>query len=325
MSRILIFGAGSVGTMYAMLLSEAGAEVTCVCRSNYERARSGGFTVHSTVFGEHNFQPRVVKTIQEAVEDESSPRTFDFVVVCVKAVDGQSPVTETIKAAVQESRTSIVVIQNGLGVEKIYREAFPRNTIISGVTYSPTSQVEPCVVTHTETQKLFLGPFPADLASTIEKRNTETFAQLISAAGANAVVCDDIQVERWRKLIGNTTWNPVCALTRCRDLQFLQATPDIAQRFITESMREVAAVACALGYGDVIQEEAIQVQIQRSKARQWPGVQPSMLADIENDRPMEIEAVIGEVVSVGNKYQVSVPRLETLYVLLKAFAYHTTI
>ncbi len=123
-------------------------------------------------------------------------------------------------------------------------------------------------------------------------------------------------------MIGNASWNPICALSRCRDLEFLQATPGLAQEFITETMREVVAVACALGYGGVIQEEAVQVQIQRSGSRNWPGVQPSMLADIEENKSMEVEAVIGEVVRVGRKYQVSVPRLETLYVLLKGYAWH---
>ncbi|KAL6150161.1 hypothetical protein ACJQWK_02800 [Exserohilum turcicum] len=308
--------------MYAMLLSRAGADIACVCRSNYEPALSRGFTVHSTLFGNQTFKPRVAKSVQEAVDNQASSVPFDFIVVCVKAVDtGVSP-AEMIKPAVRESHTSIVVIQNGLGVEAIYHQAFPRNTVISGVTYMPTSQVEPCVVSHSETQTLFLGPYPTELTTPADKSSTEAFSQLIVAAGANATVCDDIQVERWKKLIGNTTWNPVCALSRCRDLQFLHATPDIAQGFITESMREVVAVASTLGYGDVIREDAVQAQIQRSKTRQWPGVQPSMLADIENDRPVEVEAVIGEVVRIARKHQVSVPRLETLYVLLKGYDYH---
>ncbi|KAH6619053.1 ketopantoate reductase PanE/ApbA-domain-containing protein [Boeremia exigua] len=324
MSRVLLIGTGSVGTVYAMLLSMGEAEITCVCRSNYGVAHVRGFTVRSAVFGERTFYPRVVNSVREAVEDQSPSKYFDFVVVCVKAVNTGITVTDTIRPAVQEAHTSIVVIQNGLGVEEIYRKAFPKNTIISGVTYVPTLQVEPCVVSHAETQKLFLGPYPANLATEVDMRRTITFAQLIQAAQAHAVVCDDVQVERWKKLIGNATWNPICALSRCCDLQFLEATPNLAQEFVLESMREVVAVACALGYGDVIQEEAVQVQLQRSNARQWPGVQPSMLADIENGKTMEVEAVIGEVVRVGRKHQVSVPRLETLYLLLQGYTYQAS-
>ncbi|KAJ4983412.1 hypothetical protein SVAN01_11104 [Stagonosporopsis vannaccii] len=322
MLRILVFGTGSIGTVYATLLMNGGADVTCVCRSNHKIARKRGLTVRSTIFGERKIYPRIVQSVQEAIDNFSTSDVFDFVVICVKAFDTGDSVTESIKPAVQESHTSIVIIQNGLGVEKIYREAFPRNSIISGVTYVPTSQVEPCVVSHTETQKLFVGPYPADTATSIDMNNTGAFARLLLAANAHAEVCEDIQVERWKKLIGNASWNPICALSRCRDLEFLQATPGLAQELITETMREVVAVACALGYGGVIQEEAVQVQIQRSGSRNWPGVQPSMLADIEENKSMEVEAVIGEVVRVGRKYQVSVPRLETLYVLLKGYAWH---
>ncbi|KAI0794757.1 6-phosphogluconate dehydrogenase C-terminal domain-like protein [Fomes fomentarius] len=43
---------------------------------------------------------------------------------------------------------------------------------------------------------------------------------------------------------------------------------------------------------------------------------PSMLVDIEAGRPMEIEHVVGEIVRMGRKAGVSMPRMETLYALL---------
>lgn len=118
--------------------------------------------------------------------------------VCTKAIDSGEAQSQAnlIEPVVVMAHTSIVVIQNGLGVERIYHEAFPENTIISGVTYLLTSQVAPGVFSHTETQKLHLGPFPADTATTMNRENTETFAKLLRAAGADAMVHNDVQVER---------------------------------------------------------------------------------------------------------------------------------
>ena len=37
--KVLVFGAGAVGTIYIYLLQQAGCAVTAVCRSNYEAAK----------------------------------------------------------------------------------------------------------------------------------------------------------------------------------------------------------------------------------------------------------------------------------------------
>jgi 2-dehydropantoate 2-reductase len=322
MARILLFGTGSIGAMYAFLLQKAGAEVTCVCRSTYDTAKLHGFTIESTVFGTHAFRPKIVKSVYDAVNQQTSSELFDFIVVCTKAISNtataQSP-PSLIQPAVRAGITSIVIIQNGIGVERIYREAFPDNTIISGVTYMPVSQISPGVFSHTETQKLHLGVYPAHDATTIDHRNTESFADLLKSAGAEVKVHQDVQIERWTKLVGNATWNPICALSRCRDLEFLEASPALAEDFIVESMREVVTVAAASGYGSHITEDTIRMQLARSKARKWPGVEPSMMADMAFGKPMEVEGIVGEVVKIAKEKGVNVPRLETLYLLLRGY------
>lgn len=308
--------------MYAFLLHRAGADVTCVCRSTYETAKLNGFTIESTVFGLHTFRPAIVKSVQQALNQPTPSTLFDFIVVCTKAVSNtdisQSPLS-LIRPAVRVGITSVVVIQNGLGVERIYREAFPDNTIISGVTYMPVTQISPGVFSHTETQKLHVGVYPGQNATPLDHRNTESFTNLLKSAGADVEIHEDVQIERWKKLVGNATWNPICALSRCRDLEFLQASPALAEKFIVEAMREVVAVAAASGYGSHVTEGTMSMQLGRSKARKWPGVEPSMLADMALGKSMEVEGIIGEVVKVANEKGVNVPRLETLYLLLRGY------
>jgi 2-dehydropantoate 2-reductase len=89
-------------------------------------------------------------------------------------------------------------------------------------------------------------------------------------------------------------------------------------------MREVVAVAAALGYGDYLSDDAVIFQMQRSKLRKWPGVAPSMMTDVLSAKSIEVEAVIGKVVKVAREKGVDVPRLETLYLLLKAYEFSTT-
>ncbi|KAK5064585.1 hypothetical protein LTR84_000418 [Exophiala bonariae] len=315
MVNILIFGTGSVGTVYAMILLNAGANLTCLCRSNLEAAKSHGFTIKSSIFGEQKIFPTVVGSIQE-VADANSSSPFDFVVVSTKATSQSAVAAVTsLRPLVKAHFTTIVLIQNGIGIENSFHDAFPDNSIISGVTYLPTSRIGQTVYSHTETQILHLGPFPAGRASAAERQHTDDFAALIRAGGGHALVHTDVQVERWKKLIGNTTWNPICALSRCRDLEFLQSSV-LAPDFVRRVMLEVVAVANAIGYGEHIQLSAVESQMQRSAARSWPGVEPSMMSDMSHTRTMEVEAIVGQVVQVAKGNGIDVPRLETLYVLL---------
>ena len=133
MTKVLIFGAGGVGCIYGFILDRGGAEVTAVCRTNYEAAKANGISIRSKLWGGVHYSPTAVRTISEA----QGP--FDFIVVCSKAFPGTSMM---IEGAVSE-KTAIVLAQNGIGIEEEYAELYPNNTIISGVVWLPTTQVEP--------------------------------------------------------------------------------------------------------------------------------------------------------------------------------------
>ena len=320
MTRILIFGSGNVGTIYAFILDRAGVDVTCVCRSNYEEARTKGFTINSTIFGHHRCHPAVCYSVDDScAANKLSSSFFDFVIVCTKATTVAAPglgVPEIIAPAVDKEHTSIVVIQNGIGVEQAFQNSFPETPLISGVAYLPTTQTSPAVVEHREMEILHLGVFPARSDSLKAERAAERFASLVTAGGGTAVLHEDVQVERWTKLIANTALNPLCALSRCRDLELMEASSSGAT-VLKGLMLDVASVAAAMGYEKQINEVTVEKQFERSLTRRWPGVEPSMLADVRMGKKLEVETILGEVVRIGREKNVNVDRLETLYVLLK--------
>lgn len=133
MTKALIFGAGGVGCIYGYILDRGGAEVTAVCRTNFEAVKAHGIAIRSKVWGKVHYRPEAVRSVSEA----QGP--FDFILVCSKAFPGTS---KMIEAAVSE-QMAIVLAQNGIGIEEEYAELFPNNTIISGVVWLPTTQVEP--------------------------------------------------------------------------------------------------------------------------------------------------------------------------------------
>jgi len=312
MTGALIFGAGGVGCVYGYILHKAGASVTAVCRTNYAAVQERGILVRSKIFGRAHFKPIAVKTATESAR--YGP--FDYIVVCSKAFPGTA---EIIKDAVTP-QSAIVLAQNGIGIEEEYARLYPNNTIISGVVYLPVTQVEPGIVEHGPLERFEIGTSPAN-ATPEAKAQAQGFSDLFKAGGATCPVQDDIQVKRWIKVAVNACWNSVCALTLCDDANYLRSSPD-AETMMRKIMREVGLVATADGYENVVTEEVIEWDLQRPRSRlETGGKEPSMLTDVRAGRPLEVEAILGNTLRIGQKHCVSTPYLELLYTLAKGRDY----
>jgi 2-dehydropantoate 2-reductase len=320
--RVLVFGAGSIGAVYAWVLSNSipPSNLTAVCRSNHAEVLKNGFTLNSTLWGNDlKVSPVVARTVSEAV-DLSSGAPFDYVIIASKIIPSHPSAAELIKPAVSKG-TTIVLIQNGIDIESDFARLYPSNPLLSTVVYLPATQVSPGVVQHKEIELLHVGTYPAD-APQHSKDAAAAFVDLINSSGATAQLHDDVQAERWSKLIVNATWNPICALARLRDRQFLcsgsedSTISDDSLQLIKDAMLEVAAVAQAYGYRN-INQEVVEFQVGRAMKRGLPGVQPSMMADALAGKSMEVEAIIGNAVRLAGEKGVPVPVLRTIYLLAR--------
>jgi 2-dehydropantoate 2-reductase len=112
------------------------------------------------------------------------------------------------------------------------------------------------------------------------------------------------------KLLGNVAFNPVSALTG-GTLEELVRQPDVS-RVIREIMTETEAVAAKLGI-----ELPISIDQRMAGAEKVGAHKTSMLQDLEAGRPMELEAVVGAVVELGEKLGVPMPVTQTVYACAK--------
>ncbi|KAK5170989.1 uncharacterized protein LTR77_004133 [Saxophila tyrrhenica] len=313
--RILLHGSGAIGTIYVYLLLKAGYDVTAVCRSNYEAAKANGFLIDSDRYGKGiRIHPKVVCSPGEAAEAGQ----LDFLIVTTKALP-DAETSKVIAPAVTEGKTTIVLIQNGVGIEDEYARMFPQNPILSCVVYLPTTQIRPGVIQMGTFESLELGTFPASAysKSTEVREAADMFMDIMQKSGSQVKWYDDIQEKRWNKLLLNAPWNPICALTLSRDAAFL-ASDSSANKVIEDVMLEVVAVAQKLGYGK-ISPAAAGEQLKRAEGRVGTkGIEPSMLVDVLNGRRMEVDAILGSPVRVAKSVGIDVPRLELLYGLMKA-------
>lgn len=313
--KILLHGSGAIGTIYVYLLHKAGFDVTAVCRSNYSAAKKDGFFIDSDRFGKGiHIHPKVVQSPAEAAKDGP----YDYVIVSTKALP-DAETSKVIEPAVTKSRTTIALIQNGIGIEDEYAKRFPDNPLLSCVVYLPATQTSPGHIQMGTFESLEIGTFPASTyhAKQGVKEAADKFMEILKTAGSKATWYDDVQEKRWNKLLLNASWNPISALTLSRDVAFLTSS-STADKAVYEVMLEIVAISEALGYTSITAEVATE-QLKRAKDRVGTkGIEPSMLVDVLNARRMEVEAILGNPVKIAKGLGIEVPRTELLYSLSKA-------
>ncbi|KAF9894404.1 hypothetical protein FE257_007907 [Aspergillus nanangensis] len=167
-----------------------------------------------------------------------------------------------------------IALQNGINIEAPFRALFVTNPLLSAVLYTPVSQTSPTTFADSLLDMIYLGTYTAS-APTTHKAAAEYLTQALYAGVASATQIEDIQLERWKKLLINGSENSVCALCGLRDATFLQSSMG-AVGFLRDVMREIAATATATAVGyEGIDEGVVEEQMELLLARALPGVMPS--------------------------------------------------
>ncbi|KAJ9269230.1 hypothetical protein DTO212C5_4725 [Paecilomyces variotii] len=306
---VLLYGLGAIGSFYAFILSRSqNVRLTVVARSNYDAVKMNGIVIKSQNHGEHVVRP--YKVVKNAAEAEQS---FDYIVCCHKAIQ-QDHVPKQLAPAVDTSKTTIVIIQNGVGNEDAFREAFPKCTIISCVTWVGATQTSPGIVAHAKSEDMQMGLFPnTNLDPDLERRRLDEFASLLTHGKTVFQVVPNVQVQRWEKVVWNAAWNTLTTLTLLDTKSWLGSSPD-ALPLTRRLMTEVIDVARRLGV--TIEHSLVDTLIDKIMA--MPGIGSSMQTDYKNGKPMEVDVILGTPVKKARELGVDIPTVETLYVILTA-------
>ncbi|KAG9666805.1 2-dehydropantoate 2-reductase family protein, partial [Aureobasidium melanogenum] len=318
-SKVLLFGSGGVGTIAALNLEVGGhAEVTAVLRSNYNAVKERGFDIascdHGTLKG---WRPTdVVNHVPKASEKQ-----FDYIVCTTKNQPDCPPaLTELIAPAVQPGRTVIVLIQNGLNIEKPVFEAFPNNIVLSGVSMIGSHETQPGVIEHDDNDRVLIGPFRnTNLKAEDEEAAAKDFVRIYSAGGKTDCELQlDVNFARWRKLVYNACLNSICALTGL-DTGRIRLADGAIDGLVKPAMEEIRAAAKAVGVD--LPPDVCDFMINIDPLTMY--LPPSMLGDIRKGNFTEFENIVGEPLRVGTALGVPMPTLKVLYHLLQAIQWRT--
>ena len=312
--KIAVVGAGAIGGHVGAALSRGGAEVVLVARGPHlEAIRARGLTVTSP---RGDLGARV-----EATDDIASIGPVDVVILAVKAYQIE-PILDQLPSLFGAD-TAVVTMQNGIpwwyfafhggpydgrslqSVDPGGRIAatIGPDRIVGSVVYSAATIEAPGVIRHVEGTRYSLG----DPARGISAR-TQRIAEAFIAGGLKAPVEPDIRVEIWVKILGNSSFNPISALTRATLVEMCD--DPLIEPLVAEIMRECVAVAAALGV-----TLPISIEQRIDGARRVGHHKTSMLQDLENHRRLELDALVGAVAEIGTIVGVPTPALNHVFAL----------
>ncbi|TID16079.1 6-phosphogluconate dehydrogenase [Venturia nashicola] len=334
--HILFVGAGAVGCFYASRLHDPSANlfVSLVCRSNYKIIANSGVQLKTHSFGDYHFSPHAVySSIADAATSSNAPSSgWDYVVVTTKALPDVTDDSRDIEPLVKrapEGKTCIILIQNGVGVEESHRARFPKNPLISAVTIISAEQISHGVVRQNRWTRISMGAYSDGLggktadAQSLNERGNECVRQIVELFTKTGKLRDaeyydevPLQQVRWHKICINASMNPSAVLSGGVGNANMVRDPEL-RLHLKACMDEVFEAAPKILGAPFPSKLATPEQILKSTERNTGG-KPSMLLDWEGGRPMELEVILGNPVRIARRHGVEMPRLQTLYALLKS-------
>jgi len=317
--RFLIAGAGAIGAYIGAHMAQAGFDVTLFARGPHLRAMQEHGVQVKSADGDFTARPRIVGSLVEV-------GAVDVVFLGVKA--HALPQLAPQLKPVLGPETTVVSTQNGipwwyfqgfagewdgLRLERVdpggtISAAIEARSVVGSIVYFATEITSPGLIQHIEGNRISLGEPDGSRSDRVRK-----IAEALIASGLRCPVTTRIRHEIWVKVLGNASFNPVSALTRATLAQMVR-DPGVAS-VIRNIMQEAEAVSQKLGM-----ELPVSIEQRIAGAEKVGEHKTSMLQDLEAGRPMELEALVGAVVELGERVGLPMTSTRTVYNCTKLLA-----
>ena len=314
--RICVFGAGAIGGYMGVKLAEAGADVSLVARGPHLAAmKSNGLRLIEET------SETTVSPI--ASDDPEELGVQDYIIVTLKAHSVPGVVPKMVPLI--GPNTTIVSGVNGVpwwyfhgigGVLEGTRLAsvdpgdaqwngFGPDKVLGCVVYPAAEVVEPGVIKHIEGNRFSLGEPDGSKSD-----RAVALSKALMSAGLKAPVRPKLRDEIWVKLWGNLSFNPISALTHAT-LDVLCTDP--GTRAVARGMMvEAQEIAEKLGV-----KFPIDVERRIDGGAAVGAHRTSMWQDLDQGRPMEIDALVKSVQELGVLTKTATPTIDTVLALIQ--------
>lgn len=307
---LLFIGAGALGQLFAgkISISNPDLPIYVFVSQRFKNAiRSRGILLENLEMEEESAPGVMVGSELDIIEfDEKTEDLHVF--ITAKAYSNES-IAYQYQDYLNKAK-SLVILQNGIGNEEIFERLFPDLSIYRMTTSNGALMLENGIVRHTGKGVTYLGAVKNGVES-----HLRLFYELINEAHFPIIISKNINKFVWEKLIVNVTINAVGALTRNKNGFILESDDLISLlKIIFDEAVKVAYAECIdLGIERDLFERILDI-LDRTKNNK-----NSMLADVEHDRPTEIDYLNGKISEWGEYHGIETPINDVITILIRNY------
>jgi len=300
--RIAIVGAGGVGGYFGAKLARAGESVVMLARgAHLDAIRRHGLRVRSAVDGEFTAKA-------DAVESFADQAPVDMALFCVKSFDTREA-AEALRPVLGRD-TGVVSLQNGVDNEEILEDVLGAGRALGGAAFVFSTIESPGVIAHTLLGRIVFG----ELDGRVSERATR-LRDALAAAGVPVELSTEVRRVLWEKYLLISAQAGTTALTRA-PIGVIRQIPE-TWRMYRRIVEELAAVARAAGV--TLPADVVETIIKNASALA-PTAFSSLHHDLVHGRRLELEALHGHAVRLGERLGVPTPTVFAVYAALKPHA-----
>lgn len=293
--RLLVIGAGSTGGYLGGRLALAGRDVTYLVRpARAEKLRATGLRIVSPR-GDATVQPKLVTA-------GKIDGPYDVVLLTVKAYQLEAAAEDMAPAIGPE--TMILPVLNGMRHMDILGKRFsPHNPIGCALKVATVLGDDGRIIQLTPMQDIVYGEWDGATSPRIKKLH-----EFMNASGFDARISPHIQRDMWEKWILLAGVGGITCLMRGTIGQ-IEAAPNGAG-FASQFLDEVVAVVRAVGTPPT---EAFVASARQQVTAKGSPLASSMYRDLQQNRPVEVEAIIGDLWRLAQKAGIATPLIGAAY------------
>lgn len=310
--NIVVIGAGGIGAFYGMILHDVGCNVKFVARGkNLEYLKNNKMKVSHP---NYTIEDKIDTYSLEEFVQKHKPEDIDAIFIATKGMSTKS-ISKTLASWSEDSLKVpyYISLQNGVDNEDIMEEYYKKEYVIGGLTRLIVSHTVGLGHVHCEggVETLIGAVNPNDENS----KFLEDLKNILDKTQTKTIICENIKLELWNKLIVNNGVNAICALLEEETGPLMKN--EKTSKLIYGLMSEAALASNAVGV-NLTQEDADKMF---ELYTQFQSVKPSMWVDKENNRDLELEQICGVVIKNCEKLGVDAPYTRTISTLLE-FTYN---
>ena len=299
--KIVVIGTGAMGSLFAGYFAENNLDVWAydVWKEHIAAIQNHGLRMTR--------RQQVQQVRLKATSDPTDPGQVDLVLIFVKYGHTRQALQNSLPMI--GPNTLVLTLQNGIGNVEILREEIPDDRILYGLTTLTSELVGPGHI-----EESFQGQGETYFWPLCGKVNDaiKQVGALFNQAGIHSEISADVELRIWKKLIINTCYNTLSAITHLKVGDLIDQ--DETFPILKGAVSEIVKIAQKKG---IRLEESEALDFLEQVGEEARLHVPSMLVDVNHKRKTEIECLNGAVIREGKKLGVATHTNEVLYNLVR--------